>query len=294
MGLAKPLHPLITVLNTANLEVQEALIGQRFVFDFYCIALKNAAYGINYGRNHYDFNEGVLIFIAPKQVITITELQELNQIQGWMLNFHPDLIHNSSLDTKICNYNFFNYKVHEALHLSEKEQGGLNNIVQLIQNEINEHIDNHSLTLLVSNIELILNYSFRFYERQFNTRSFNNLNIVVKVENLLKRYFLNNNMLEVGQPSIQFLADKCHVSSSYLSDQLIKETGRSTKDHINDFLVEKAKQLLLSSTDSVSGIAYSLGFNYPHYFGRLFKQKTGKTPNEYRQKAPPNEYRQLN
>jgi YesN/AraC family two-component response regulator len=136
---------------------------------------------------------------------------------------------------------------------------------------------------LVSNIELLLNYSKRFYQRQFNTRSANNIDIVSRVELLLKGYYSKNQLIEKGQPTIQYLADHCHLSASYLSDLLAKETGRSAKDHINDFLVDKAKHLLLSSTDSISGIAYTLGFNYPHYFGRLFKQKTGKTPQEYRQ-----------
>jgi YesN/AraC family two-component response regulator len=156
-------------------------------------------------------------------------------------------------------------------------------IVELIKNEIKERIDNHSQQVLVSNIELLLNYSVRFYERQFNTRSASNFDIVSKVEVLLKDYYKNNELIDKGQPTIQYLANQCHLSPSYLSDLLAKETGRSAKDHINDFLVEKAKNLLLSSTDSISGIAYTLGFNYPHYFGRLFKQKTGKTPQEYRQ-----------
>ncbi len=193
------------------------------------------------------------------------------------------MIRNTTLGSTIDSYNFFNYDVNEALHLSENEQNTLNQIVQLIQDEINERIDNHSQQVLVSNIELLLNYSKRFYERQFNTRSATNIDIVSKVERLLKDYYLNNQLIEKGQPNIQYLADHCHLSASYLSDLLTKETGRSAKDHINDFLVDKAKQLLLSSTDSISGIAFTLGFNYPHYFGRLFKQKTGKTPKEFRQ-----------
>ncbi len=224
-----------------------------------------------------------MIFTAPKQVIKVKKTQEINQVKGWMLYFHPDLIRNTALGSKIDAYNFFNYEVHEALHLSENEQNTLNQIVQLIQDEIKERIDNHSQQVLVSNIELLLNYSKRFYQRQFNTRSANNIDIVSRVELLLKGYYSKNQLIEKGQPTIQYLADHCHLSASYLSDLLAKETGRSAKDHINDFLVDKAKHLLLSSTDSISGIAYTLGFNYPHYFGRLFKQKTGKTPQEYRQ-----------
>lgn len=283
MGLGKPAHPLITIIDTSKLAYGEERIGARYASDLYCIALKDAGCGIDYGRNHYDFNEGVLIFMAPGQVITIKKAQALGEVNGWMLYFHPDLIRNTSLGAKIDHYNFFNYEVHEALHLSEQEQSILTHCVRLIQNEINERIDNHSRQVLVSNIELMLNYCVRFYERQFNTRAAQNMDVVSKVESLLKEYYQTKDLLESGQPSIQYLADQCHLSPSYLSDLLTKETGRSAKDYINDFLIEKAKYLLLGSSDSISGIAYTLGFNYPHYFSRLFKQKTGKTPQEYRQ-----------
>ena len=283
MGLGKPAHPLIAVIDSAKLSYGEELIGMRFSSDMYCIALKDEGCGIDYGRNHYDFTEGALIFTAPGQVFTVSKAQALNQSQGWMLYFHPDLIRNTSLGSTIEGYNFFNYEVHEALYLSELEEETLTQIVKSIESEINQRIDNHSQQVLVSNIELMLNYSVRFYERQMNTRSAQNSDIISRVETLLRDYYQNNKLLEASQPTIQYLADKCHLSPSYLSGLLTKETGRSTKDHINDFLVDKAKHLLLSSDDSVSGIAYGLGFNYPHYFGRLFKQKTGKTPQEYRQ-----------
>ena len=283
MGLGKPAHPLIAIIDSAKLSYGEELIGMRFSSDMYYVALKDAGCGIDYGRNHYDFTEGALIFTAPGQVFTVTKAQALNQSQGWMLYFHPDLIRNTSLGAKINEYSFFNYEVYEALYLSEQEEEILSNIVKLIQSEIDQRIDNHSQQVLVSNIELMLNYSVRFYERQMNTRSAQNSDIISKVETLLRDYYQNNKLIESGQPTIQYLADNCHLSPSYLSDLLTKETGRSAKDHINDFLVDKAKHLLLSTDDSVSGIAYGLGFNYPHYFGRLFKQKTGKTPQEYRQ-----------
>lgn len=282
-GFGKPTHPLITIIDTANIAFGEEMQGLRLSSDLFSIALKDASCGLDYGRKPYDFNEGVLFFSAPKQVFTVTKVQKLNEIKGWMIYFHPDLIRNTKLATKIDDYTFFNYEVNEALHLSEKEQSVLNNLVNLIENEIQERIDNHSQQVLVSNIELILSYSFRFYERQFNTRSAQNTDIVSKVEALLKNYYKTNELILSGQPTIEYLAKNCHLSPNYLSDLLSKETGRSAKDHINDFLIEKAKNLLNSTTDSVSGIAYSLGFNYPHYFGRLFKKKTGKTPREYRQ-----------
>ncbi|MDF1697932.1 MAG: helix-turn-helix transcriptional regulator [Saprospiraceae bacterium] len=283
MGLEKPAHPLIAIIDTEKLSYGYETVGKRFSSDLYCIALKDSSCGLDYGRNSYDFDDGVLIFTAPDQILSVNKPQQLNQVKGWMLYFHPDLIRKTNLGEKIDSYNFFNYNVHEALHLSEKEQAILTQIVELIKTEIKERIDNHSQQVLVSNIELLLNYSVRFYERQFNTRSASSLDIVAKVELLLKEYYQENDLIEKGQPTIQYLADQCHISPSYLSDLLAKETGRSAKAHINDFLVEKAKTLLLRSTDSISGIAYTLGFNYPHYFGRLFKQKTGKTPHEYRQ-----------
>tara|TARA_Y100000389_G_scaffold140748_1_gene138637 strand:- start:1035 stop:1943 length:909 start_codon:yes stop_codon:yes gene_type:complete len=282
-GLGKPTHPLIAVIDTADIVFGKEMQGLKITSDLYSIALKDASCGLDYGRKPYDFNEGVLFFSAPKQVFTVTKVQKLNEIKGWMIYFHPDLIRNTKLASKIDGYTFFNYEVNEALHLSEKEQSLLNNLVNLIENEIQERIDSHSQQVLVSNIELILSYSFRFYERQFNTRSAQNTDIVSKVECLLKSYYQTNELILSGQPTIEYLANGCHLSSNYLSDLLSKETGRSAKEHINDFLIEKAKNFLVSSTDSISGIAYSLGFNYPHYFGRIFKKKTGKTPQEYRQ-----------
>ena len=282
-GLGKASHPLIAVIDTAKISIGKEMLGLKVSTDLYSIALKEVSCGLDYGRNSYDFSEGVLFFSAPNQVFTFSKVQKLNEVKGWMLYFHPDLIRTTELASKINDYTFFNYEVHEALHLSEKERSILNNLVKLIKNEINERIDNHTQEVLVSNIELMLSYSHRFYERQFNTRSAQNIDIVSKVELLLKNYYKNHNLIEVGHPSIGFLARECCLSPNYLSDLLRKETGRSAKEHINDFLIEKAKHLLLSSTDSISGIAYSLGFNYPHYFGRLFKKKTGNTPQEFRQ-----------
>jgi len=282
-GLGKATHPLIAVIDTADIVFGKEMQGLKITSDLYSIALKDASCGLDYGRKPYDFNEGVLFFSAPKQVFTVTKVQKLNEVKGWMIYFHSDLIRNTKLASKIDDYTFFNYEVNEALHLSEKEQSLLNNLVNLIENEIQERIDSHSQQVLVSNIELILSYSFRFYERQFSTRSAQNTDIVSKVETLLKNYYKTNELILSGQPTIEYLANGCHLSSNYLSDLLSKETGRSAKVHINDFLMEKAKNLLISSTDSVSGIAYSLGFNYPHYFSRIFKKKTGKTPQEYRQ-----------
>jgi AraC-like DNA-binding protein len=281
-GLGKVKHPLITIIDTAQISFGEQMLGLRLASDLYCIALKDASCGVQYGRKSYDFNEGVLSFFAPNQVFTVRKVQELNEVKGWMLYFHPDLIRSTSLGATIDNYNFFNYEINEALHLSDEEQETLTHILKLIESEIDKRIDSHSQQVLVSNIELMLNYSIRFYERQFNTRSAQNKDIVSKVELLLSNYYKANELILEGQPTIAYLAKECHLSPKYLSDLLTKETGRPAKEHINDFLIEKGKQLLLNSADPISVIAYSLGFNYPHYFGRLFKSKTGKTPQEYR------------
>lgn len=283
LGFAKPMHPLITIIDTAKLVHGEEAIGRKLVSDMYCIAMKDKNCGLDYGRNHYDFDEGALMFTAPDQVITLTRAQELNEVQGWLLYFHPDLIRNTPLGTKIESYSFFSYSVYEALHLSAQEENTLNNCVRMIEEEINGRIDGHSQQVLVANIELLLNYCSRFYDRQFHTRSAHNKDIITKVETLLRDFYQSDNLTTTGPPTISYLAEACSLSPGYLSDLLKKETGKTAKDHINDFLVEKAKTLLLNSPDSISGVAYSLGFNYPHYFSRLFKKKTGLTPQEYRQ-----------
>ena len=282
MGFEKPTHPLVTIIDTSKLAYGEESVGVKISSELYCIALKDKSCGLNYGRNHYDFDEGVMMFTAPHQVITLNKPQALNEVQGWMLYFHPDLIRNTSLGNKIDDYNFFSYTVYEALHLSEQEQDTVSTCIKMIEEEIKARIDNHSQQVLISNIELLLNYCARFYERQFNTRSAQNKDITAKVEILLKEYFKTDKILEFGQPNVTYLANACHVSAGYLSDLLKKETGKTAKDHINEFLVEKAKDLLIGSEDSISGIAYTLGFNYPHYFSRMFKSKTGMTPQAYR------------
>lgn len=282
MGFDRPKHPLITIVDVAKMATGEEAIGTRISTEMYCVALKDASCALDYGRNHYDFEEGVLLCTAPKQVITLTRAHEMGEINGWLLYFHPDLVRNSPLGAKLDQYSYFSYEVHEALHLSKQEQETITNCIRMIEMEINQRIDNHSKSVLISNIELLLNYCSRFYERQFHTRSAQHHDVVSRVENLLKEYFQADYLLEKGQPTVKYLADACNLSAGYLSDLLRKETGRSAKEHINDFIIDKAKNMLLGSTDNISGIAYQLGFNYPHYFARLFKNKTGQTPQEYR------------
>ena len=283
MGLDTPSNPLISIIDTKILSYGKDAVGNRFSSDLYCIAMKDSNCGIDYGRNHYDFQEGVLIFTAPNQIITLTKPQKLNEVEGWMLYFHPDLIRKHPLGKLINKMTFFNYEVNEALHLSKNEQQTLNQILSLIFSEISERIDTYSQHVLASHIELILSYSIRFYERQFITRSNNNLDVISKVEQLLRVYINNKIQYLENPPTIKYLSDHCCLSPNYLSDLLSKETGRSALDHINDAIIEKAKSILLTTDDSITGISYSLGFNYPHYFSRLFKQKTGISPTEYRQ-----------
>lgn len=283
LGYEKPKHPLISVVDVSKLKITDELLNVKLVANLYYIALKNKDCGMQYGRNQYDFEEGVLAFAAPNQVVMAKSKVEFDEDDGWLLFFHPDLIRTSPLGEDIDNYSFFSYDNHEALHLSDAEKQTLKNTVDLIKEEYNQRIDNHSQRVIVSSLELLLNYCSRFYERQFNTRSNENRNIVSRVEDILKDYYQSGELTELGPPSLQYLADKVNLSQNYLSDLLKKETGRSAKDHINDFLINKAKNLLLSTEDSVSEIAYALGFNYPHYFSRLFKSKTGITPQKYRE-----------
>lgn len=285
LGFPKPSHPLISILDVSQLQIGPQWVGKKLVTDLYSIALKDASCGLDYGRNSYDFNEGVLIFTAPNQVISTQKEQQLNEIHGWMLFIHPDLIRNTDLGKRMDNYGFFSYDVYEALHLSDAEQNTLNECVKLIQIEIDERIDNHSQRVIVSTLELLLNYSLRYYERQFNTRTAQNIDVVSQFETLLKGYYKEGKFEDQGTPPIDYFTEAIHLSPHYLSDLLKKETGLSIKDHINHFIIEKAKMLLLSDSDAISGIAYKLGFNYPHYFSRLFKSKTGLSPNEYRNKV---------
>lgn len=281
-GFSKPTHPLISIIDVSKWVIPEEVVGIRTTSNLYSIGMKDKSCGIEYGRNTYDFDEGVLFFTAPNQVQTITKTQEENEVQGWMLFFDPDLIRNTSLGSIIVKYKFFEYEVHEALHLSDTEQKTITDCVNLIKNEISERIDDHSQNVISTSLELLLNLSQRYYERQFNTRSAQNSDVVSKFEHLLKDYFVTGQLRESGVPSIEYFSDKIFLSANYLSDLLKKETGVNAKDQINNFIIDKAKTMLLGSTDSIGGVAYELGFNYPHYFARMFKNKTGMTPQEYR------------
>ena len=282
IGIEKPKNPAISIVDTSNLQVTEDDLNSKIIYDFYTIYLKDRSCGADYGRNSFDFDEGVMVFSAPGQVYSPTKIINRGDIQGWMLLFHPDLIRNTKLSGQINEYSFFNYEVYEALHLSKKEEQVINGTISNIQKECEQRIDNKGQKVIGTNLELLLDHILRFYQRQFNTRTSQSKDVLSRFEKDLKAYFKANQQIEFGLPSIQYFADNVHLSQHYFSDLLKKETGRTAKEHINDFVVEKAKNMILETEQSISEIAYGLGFNYPHYFTRLFKSKTGRTPIEFR------------
>ncbi len=276
-------HPLIAVLDFSKISEQVEEYS-KISTDFYSIMFKNyCKNNIKYGRKAIDFQDGNLICIAPNQVIEIdSEVEERADKMGWGLFFHPDLIRSTSLNEKIKNYSFFHYEISEALHLSDKEKNILFECIQKIQTELQENIDVHSKYIIVSTVELLLNYCSRFYGRQMITRSQTNKSIISQIETILNTYFSETNVKEKVLPSVAFLAEKVNLSPSYLSDLLKKETGKNAQEHIHFYLIEEAKTYLINTDKNINEIAYSLGFEYPQYFNKLFKQKTGKTPLEYR------------
>jgi AraC-like DNA-binding protein len=276
-------HPLVTVLDFSKV-TEQVEQNSKITTDFYSIMFKNYCKNhIKYGRKTIDFQDGNLICIAPNQTIEIdNEIEEREDKMGWGLFFHPDLIRSTTLNQKIKEYSFFQYEVSEALHLSDKEKNILLECVQKIQTELQENIDVHSQYIIVSTIELLLNYCSRFYGRQLITRSQNNKSIISQIENLLTQYFADNKINEQGLPTVKYLANKVHLSPSYLSDLLKKETSKNAQEHIHFYLIEEAKNILLNSEKNINEIAFDLGFEYPQYFNKLFKKKTGKTPMEYR------------
>ena len=282
-NLGNSLHPLVTVLDFSQVS-EHVNQNSKIITDFYSIMFKNyCKNNIKYGRKAIDFQDGNLICIAPNQTIEIdNEIGHKESMLGWGLFFHPDLIRTTSLNDKLKSYSFFNYEVSEALHLSDKEKNILFECVQKIQTELQENIDVHSQYIIVSSIELLLNYCSRFYGRQMITRSQTNKSIIAQIETILNNYFAETNLKEQGLPSVKYLAEKVNLSPSYLSDLLKKETGKNAQEHIHFYLIEEAKTYLINTDKNINEIAYSLGFEYPQYFNKLFKQKTGKTPLEYR------------
>jgi AraC-like DNA-binding protein len=286
--LEAPKHPLITLIEAKDLTSFEATKGSEYVdvkisTDMYAIIFKDKIDGsMTYGRTSYDFQSGTLIFMAPGQVMMGHEYNIPSDSNTWFLLFHPDLIRRSQLDKKMDSYSFFGYESNEALHMSQDEQDYISTIVKQIKREYSQNLDSHSHQLIISNIELLLNNCLRYFDRQFYTRTSFNKDFVTDFESLLKKYFVSELAIELGIPTVSYFSEQLSMSSNYLSDLLKKETGLNAKGHINKMIVDRAKSALLSTDEPVSQIAYSLGFEHPQSLTRLFKAKTGVSPNEYR------------
>ena len=285
-GLPKPEHPLISVVDYSTIKHDVDIKELSWILDFYSISIKRTSNAqIKYGQQKYDFDEGVMFFMAPGQVFSVTidpdpSLQAKHT--GWILLIHPDFLWNTSLAKSIKNYDFFDYSVNEALFLSEKEENILYQIIENIQQEYHSNIDTFSQNIIISQIETLLNYAERFYQRQFITRKVSNHKILDSLEELLDDYFRNEDLVSKGLPSVQFFADRLNVSPSYLTGLLKVLTGQSTQQHIHEKLIEKAKEKLSTTQLSVSEIAYELGFEHPQSFSKLFKSKTNVSPQEFR------------
>ncbi|WP_028121596.1 helix-turn-helix domain-containing protein [Epilithonimonas tenax] len=280
MGLPSPLNPLITIIDHSQTQSNIQESDQKLLLDFYNISIKRSFKGkLKYGKNHYDFDDGTMSFIAPNQIISVDNDKERN-MDGWSLLFHPDLIRQYPLAKAMKSYGFFSYTVNEALHLSEEEEKTIEVIIQNIQKEINSRLDQFSQDVIVSNLELLLSYCNRFYSRQFLTRKMATDDLLTKFEIKLDHYFSDNSNLVL--PTVEKLATELNVSSPYLSDMLRNITGQNTQQHIHEKLIEKAKEILTTTNLTVSEIAYQLGFEYPQSFSKLFKSKTNLTPSAYR------------
>ncbi|TDQ06208.1 helix-turn-helix domain-containing protein [Pedobacter metabolipauper] len=281
LSLPKPEHPLISVVQFEDINFEEDRGPETVMLDFYTIAIKKGFKGkMRYGQNYYDFDEGVMSFLAPGQITSSNHADD--QIpNGWMLVMHPDFILGYPLAKAIKDYGFFSYELFEALHLSEKENVLLESIILNIQQEYRSGTDIYSTNLIVSYIELLLNYSNRFYNRQFITRRRSTNDLLTRLEGLLDAYFDSD--IKEGLPTVQYISSQLNVSASYLSDMLRSVTGQNAQQHIHNHLIEKAKVILTTTTFSVSEIAYQLGFEYPQYFSKLFKSKTNVSPLEFRQ-----------
>ena len=301
LNVGKPAHPLISVVRHTpdmNLDFEDV----RFSMDLYFISLKEKIAGtFVYGRNAYDFQEGTMVFMAPGQVIQSQGRAEPD-IGGWSIFFHPNLIRHSHLGSTMSLYSYFQYGMHEALHVSEREKQTLAECVRKIEQEVDQNLDQHSQELIIHNIEAILKYSMRYYHRQFSTRSNQSKDVISAFEQFLDSYFSRvdemnramrgnstGNLLYLdgvrSLPSVDDCGRALNMSGRYLSDLLKAETGKTVLEHIHLAVMERAKTILLNSNYTVSEIAYALGFSYPQYFSKLFKDKTGMSPGQYRKGA---------
>lgn len=283
--LPMPEHPLISVVDYATITQLPENNQTSWVLDYYSISLKRSPNAkIKYGQQAYDFDSGVMFFMAPGQVFNITvEGNTAPKHSGWILLIHPDFLWNTPLARSIKKYEYFDYSVNEALFLSEKEEATVNAIIRNIYQEYHANIDKFSQDIIISQIETLLNYAERFYHRQFITRKKTNHQVLDRLEQLLTDYFNSEDLLKKGLPTVQHIAEALNLSPTYLRGLLKVLTGQSTQQHIHDKLIEKAKEKLSATNLSVSEIAYELGFEHPQSFSKLFKLKTSQSPLEFRQ-----------
>ena len=275
------LNPLVSVIDLNKATSSVDLI--RFNYGIYALYLKlEKACDIKYGRQTYDYQEGTIVCFAPGQTAETNPTTDKVQVNAHGILFHPDLLRGTSLGKNIKKYTFFSYEVNEALHLSEEERSIVMDCLKIIRMELEHGVDKHSKTLLVNHIELLLNYCMRFYERQFITRGKTNREVLTRFENLLDEYFESTLAEQDGLPTVKYFADKLCLSSNYFGDMFKKETGKSPQEYIQEKVIELAKERISGTADTVSQIAYSLGFQYPQHFCRLFKKRVGYTPSEYR------------
>jgi AraC family transcriptional regulator, transcriptional activator of pobA len=283
-GLPKPQHPLISVVDYKDVKRPADISDVNWTLDFYQISLKRGINGkLKYGQLEYDFDEGLMFFISPNQVFRIgSDTNSTSSQSGWMLLIHPDFLWNTPLAKIIKQYDFFDYSVNEALFLSQKEENILHAIISNIKLEYNDNIDKFSQNIIISHIETLLNYSERFYERQFITRKISNHKILNRLEELLDDYLISDNLIAKGLPTVKFISDALNISPNYLSRLLKTLTGQSTQQIIHDKIIEKAKEKLSTTHLSVSEIAYELGFEHPQSFTKLFRNKTNQSPLAFR------------
>lgn len=280
-------HPLVTAIDFSKSKPWNWPGGKantiKVNYGLYSIFLKEIDCGdLKYGCNYYDYEEGTLVFISPGQMVEVENFGQNFQPKGYALLFHPDLVHGTSLGRHIQDYNFFSYQSNEALHLSERERQIILDCFSKIEYELERAIDNHSKKLIVSNIEMVLNYCVRFYDRQFITRDKANKGILEKFETLLIDYYQSDKPQTIGLPSVAWCAGELNLSSNYFGDLIKKETGKTAQEYIQSKVIDVAKEKIFDLSKSVSEVAYELGFKYPQHFTRLFKQRVGQSPNEYR------------
>jgi len=279
-GVEKPHHPLVSIVDVSKFTGDSDV--HAVIFDFYAVSLKRGCNNLLYGQQKYDFDEGLMAFMAPGQILRGEAGGLPPKLEGWMMFIHPDFLWNTPLAKKIKQYEYFSYATNEALFLSDKEETMMNGIVENIRNEYRANIDKFSQDVIIAQLELLFTYAQRFYERQFITRKITNHKILERLEKVLDDYFRNEDLLSKGLPTVQFVADSLNISVKYLGSLLKQLTGQTTQQHIHEKLIEKAKEKLSTSELSVSEIAYELGFEHSQSFSKLFKSKTRQSPLEFR------------